>query len=99
MARLFDAKQNLIVFSQKFKRCKVLLPHKTHAPNLTGSVNEQKVKIVEPTGFSERQNGTIEVTVHQIVKDLRGNLMLYGTVKHIYTIQDNLSRRMDIELV
>lgn len=54
---------------------------------------------VEPTGFNERQNGTLEVTVHQIVKDLQGNLMFDGTVKHIYTLQDDLLRRMDIELV
>ena len=54
---------------------------------------------VEPVGFSERQNGTLEVSVHQIVKDLQGNLIFDGVVKHVYTIQDNLLRRMDIELV
>ena len=54
---------------------------------------------VEPIGFNESQNGTLEVTVHQIVKDLQGNLVFDGTVKHIYTIQDALLRRMDIELV
>jgi hypothetical protein len=54
---------------------------------------------VEPIGFKERQNGTLEVTVHQIVKDLEGNLMFDGTVKHIYTIQDDLLQKMDIELV
>jgi hypothetical protein len=52
---------------------------------------------VEPTAFSERQNGTIEVTVHQVVKDMENNQLFDGTVKHIYTIQDNLLRRMDIE--
>jgi hypothetical protein len=54
---------------------------------------------VEPTGFNERQDGTLEVTVHQIVRDLQGELMFDGTVKHIYTVQDDLLRRMDIELV
>ena len=54
---------------------------------------------VEPTGFNERQNGTLEVTVHQIVKDLQGNLMFDGAVMHIYTMQDGLLRRMDIEPV
>lgn len=54
---------------------------------------------VEPIGFNERQNGTLEVTVHQKVKDLQGNIMFDGPVKHIYTIQDDLLRRMDIELV
>lgn len=52
---------------------------------------------VEPVGFAERPNGTVEVTVHQIVKDLQGNLMFDGTVKHIYTIQENLLRKMDLE--
>jgi hypothetical protein len=53
---------------------------------------------VEPVGFNKRQDGTLEIVVHQIVKDLEGNLMFDGTVKHIYTLQDGLLRRMDIEL-
>lgn len=52
---------------------------------------------VEPIGFNERQESTLEVTVHQIVKDLKGNLVFDGIVKHVYSIQDNLLRRMDIE--
>ena len=54
---------------------------------------------VEPTGLNERQDGTIEVKVHQIVKDLQGNVIFDGAVKHIYTLQDDLLRRMDIEIV
>jgi hypothetical protein len=54
---------------------------------------------VEPVAFNKRQNGTFEIAVHQIVKDLQGNLMFDGTVKHIYTLQDQfVLRRMDIEL-
>ena len=53
---------------------------------------------VEPIGFNERQNGTLEVMVHQTVKNLEGKLMFDGTVKHIYSIQDGLLKRMDIEL-
>ena len=52
---------------------------------------------VEPVEFMERQDGTLEIIVHQIVKDFEGNLMFDGTVKHIYTLQDGLLRRMDIE--
>jgi hypothetical protein len=52
---------------------------------------------VEPVAFNERPNGTLEISVHQIVKDLEGNLMFDGTVKHIYTLQDGLLRRMEIE--
>jgi len=52
---------------------------------------------VEPIRFVERPDGTFEVTVHQVVKDLQGNIMFDGEVKHIYTLEDNLLRRMDIE--
>lgn len=54
---------------------------------------------VEPIRITERQNGTIEVEILQIVKDLKGNIIFEGIVKHIYTIQDNLLQKMDIELV
>lgn len=53
---------------------------------------------VQPIGLNERQDGTLEVEVHQVVKDLDGNQLFDGIVKHIYTIQDHLLRRMDIEL-
>jgi len=53
---------------------------------------------VEPVIFNERENGTLEITVKQIVTDLEGNLLFDGKVKHIYTVQDGLLRRMDIEL-
>lgn len=54
---------------------------------------------VEPIGFNLRQNGTLEVEVHQKVKDLQGNLLFDGTVKHVYTLQDGLLRKMDIEAI
>lgn len=53
---------------------------------------------VEPLGFKEREDGTLEVMVHQIVTDLEGNLIFDGIVKHVYTIQDNALRKMSIEL-
>ncbi|MEO8769892.1 MAG: nuclear transport factor 2 family protein [Ferruginibacter sp.] len=53
---------------------------------------------VEPTGFNEREDGSLAVTVHQIVKDLQANLMFDGIVKHIYTILDGLLQKMDIEV-
>jgi hypothetical protein len=52
---------------------------------------------VEPIGINERGNGTLEVIVHQKVKDLQGNIIFDGTVKHIYTLQNGLLGRMDIE--
>lgn len=53
---------------------------------------------VEPIGFIKRPNGTFEVSVLQKVKDLKGDLIFDGIVKHIITIQDDLFRRMVIEL-
>jgi len=53
---------------------------------------------VEPIRFNERQNGSLEVEVHQRVKDLEGNSIFDGTVKHIYTFEDGLIKTMDIEL-
>jgi len=54
---------------------------------------------VEPIGFVERENGILEVEVHQNVKDTEGNLMFDGLVKHVYTFQDGLIKTMNIELV
>lgn len=54
---------------------------------------------VLPVGFAERENGSLEVKVHQNVKDLQGNLMFDGLVKHVYTFQDGLIKTMDIELI
>ncbi|RZK11637.1 MAG: ketosteroid isomerase [Flavobacterium sp.] len=54
---------------------------------------------VEPVAFTERENESLEVKVHQNVKDLLGNLMFDGLVKHVYTFQDGLIKTMDIELV
>lgn len=53
---------------------------------------------VEPVGFNQRENGSLEVKVHQNVKDLKDNLVFDGLVKHIYTFQDGLIKTMDIEL-
>lgn len=52
---------------------------------------------VEPIGFNERQNGSLAVEVHQIVKELNGALIFVGTVKHIYTFEHGLIKTMDIE--
>lgn len=54
---------------------------------------------VEPVGFTERQNGSVEVEVHQKVKDLQGISIFDGTVRHVYTFEEGLIQTMDIELV
>lgn len=54
--------------------------------------------VVNPLAYNERDNETMEILVHQLVKDLKGEVLFDGQVKHIYRIQDNLLRKMDIEL-
>ena len=54
---------------------------------------------VDPVGFSERENGSVEVKVHQNVKDLQGNQIFDGMVKHVYTFENGLIKTMDIELM
>ncbi len=54
---------------------------------------------VTPVGFRERENGTFEVDVDQLVKDLQGNILFDGKVKHLYIIKDGLLQQMDVELI
>jgi ketosteroid isomerase-like protein len=51
---------------------------------------------VEPQGFSQEETGEIVVEVHQVVRDLDGNLLLDGMVQHVYRIENGLILRMDI---
>jgi hypothetical protein len=51
---------------------------------------------VEPVGFSTDEGGRIVVDVHQVVRDLEGNLVSEGDVQHVYTLEDGLIARMDI---
>jgi ketosteroid isomerase-like protein len=53
---------------------------------------------VTPVGFSERENGTVEVLVDQLVKDVAGNVLFDGNVKHVYVIHDGLIQQMDVEV-
>jgi ketosteroid isomerase-like protein len=52
---------------------------------------------VEPTAITERPDGNVEVEVHQLVKDLQGNILFDGRVKHVYVINEGLLQHMDIE--
>jgi hypothetical protein len=54
---------------------------------------------VEPVKIVEQQDGSLEITVHQIVKDLNGEILFDGNVKHIYVLEDGLLRRMDVEMM
>ncbi len=52
---------------------------------------------VEPLKFDKEKDGRINVTVHQVVHDLTGKLLLDETVHHIYKIEDGLVRSMEIK--
>ncbi|MEH2462729.1 hypothetical protein [Nostoc sp.] len=52
---------------------------------------------VEPTSFQPDESGRVVVYVHQVVQALDGNLMRDQMVQHIYTIENGLIRRMDIQ--
>jgi hypothetical protein len=52
---------------------------------------------VKPISFEENGSGQIEVEVHQVVKDMQGNILFDGIVKHVYTIGNGLIKSMEIE--
>lgn len=51
---------------------------------------------VEPVGFSTSSDGEVVVEVHQLVRDLQGNVMLDKMVGHIFQIENGLVKRFDI---
>jgi hypothetical protein len=53
---------------------------------------------VTPVDFRETKEGTLEVDVDQLVKNLDGKTLFNGKVKHVYTIHDGLVQQMDIVL-
>ena len=53
--------------------------------------------VVKPQSIIAREDGKVEVLVHQLVKDLEGNVLFDGNVKHIYEIENDLLLKMDIE--
>jgi hypothetical protein len=51
---------------------------------------------VEPEGFESDAAGRIVVSVHQVVRDLTGNVLHDRNVQHVYTLEDGLIGRMEI---
>jgi len=45
----------------------------------------------------ERKAGTVDVKVHQLVKNLKGDVLSDTELRHVYTIADGLIERIDIE--
>lgn len=51
---------------------------------------------VDPVGIEKDQSGRLVVNVHQVVRDLSGNLLADGFIQHVYSFKDDLIERMDI---
>jgi hypothetical protein len=51
---------------------------------------------VEPTEFSIRPEGEVIIEVHQVVRDLNGNLLTDKMVDHMFRIENGLIKRFDI---
>jgi hypothetical protein len=52
---------------------------------------------VDPIGFKKENDGRMNVTVHQVVHDINGNLLVDQIVHHIYTFEDGLIKTMEIQ--
>ena len=51
---------------------------------------------VEPVAFAQGREGEVVVEVHQLVRDLKGNLLADKMVSHVFLIENGLIRRFDI---
>jgi hypothetical protein len=51
---------------------------------------------VEPVKFSTGPKGELIVDVHQMVRDLKGNLLADAMVGHIFRFESGLVKRFDI---
>ncbi|MDE3136259.1 MAG: nuclear transport factor 2 family protein [Acidobacteriota bacterium] len=51
---------------------------------------------VEPVAFSRGPRGEVVVDVHQVVRDLNGNLLVDKIVVHMFRIENGLITRFDI---
>jgi len=51
---------------------------------------------VEPIEVTDREAGRTDVKVHQLVKNLNGDILSDQTVLHVFTIANGLIERMDI---
>jgi hypothetical protein len=51
---------------------------------------------VEPVGFDSDETGRTVVKVHQVVRDLQGNVIAEGMVEHVYLIENGLIKSMEI---
>ena len=51
---------------------------------------------VEPIAMIEEERGKIRVRVHQLVKNLQGDVLSESEVLHVFTVKDGLIAAMDL---
>ena len=51
---------------------------------------------VEPIAFSKGLEGEVVVEVHQVVRDLNGNILADKRVGHVFRFESGLVKRFDI---
>jgi ketosteroid isomerase-like protein len=51
---------------------------------------------VEPVTVADLPDGRVDVEVHQVVKDMAGNVVNDRTVHHVYTVSGHMFSRMEI---
>jgi ketosteroid isomerase-like protein len=54
---------------------------------------------VEPQRFIANETGQTVVDVHQVVRDLDGNVIVDQMVQHVFAIKDGLIKRMEIQSI
>jgi hypothetical protein len=52
---------------------------------------------VKPIDFRLQEDGRIDVTVHQVVRDMQGKLLVDQLIHHIYTVENYLIKTMQIQ--
>ena len=52
---------------------------------------------VEPVHISQAADDSMVVEVHQVVHDLKGQLLIDETVKHVFRLEGGRVKRFDIE--
>ncbi len=55
--------------------------------------------LVRPLAIDEEPDGRLIVMVHQVVRDLDGELLTERTLEHIYRLRDGLVEHMEIREV
>jgi ketosteroid isomerase-like protein len=54
---------------------------------------------VDPVQFHQEEDGRTAIAVHQVVRDLAGNILSDQMIDHVYAIENGLIRTMEIRKV